>query len=44
LRCSSFRYGATESGVRAIEVGRIASCASCAFFEVLRYTTGAFGR
>jgi len=31
LRCSSLRKAATSRGVRIAEVGRIASCASCAF-------------
>ena len=32
------------SGVRATSVGRIASCASCAFFALLTYSRGAAGR
>lgn len=35
-RCSSLeRYGATCVGVRSAEVGRTASCASCAFLDLV---------
>ena len=34
-RSSSGRYFATDAGVRSAELGRIASCASCAFFDLV---------
>ena len=43
LRSSSVRYLATCAGVRNALVGRTASWASCAFLDLVTYTTGLSG-
>ena len=42
-RASSSRYFATEAGVRSADVGRMASCASCAFLDLDLYSFGLSG-